>query len=68
MSATDRIIVQNNNLNLFWNPALFHAEFSIVEVNAKEWREHFEDNWNLDKCVAMLKKEIEAGNYEEVDV
>ena len=68
MSATERIIVQNNNLDLFWEPALFHAEFSIVEVNAEEWREHSYDNWNLDKCAAMLKAEIESGNYEEVDV
>ena len=68
MSDTDRIIVKNDNLELFWTPAMFHGDFSIVEVDAEEWQEHCDDNWDLDKCVAMLKAAIEAGKSTEVDV
>ena len=63
-----RVVVMNDNLELFWYPADFYGDFSIVEVDAEEWQEHCDDIWDLDKCVAMLKAAIEAGKSTEVDV
>ena len=47
---------------------MFHGAFSIVEVDAEEWQEHCDDNWDLDKCVAMLREAIVAGKSTMVDV
>ena len=49
---------------------MFHGDFSIVELDAKEWSMLMAacDFNELDKCVGILKAAIEAGKSTEVDV
>ena len=63
----NRIVVMNDNLKLFWTPAMFAGDFSIVEVTA-EPDQILNEAADLDKCEAILEAAIKAGNSTMVDV
>jgi len=62
-----RVVVMNDNLKLFWTPAMFAGDFSIVEVTAEQ-DQILNEAADLDKCVGILEAAIEAGKSTEVDV
>ena len=63
----NRIVVMNDNLKLFWTPAMFAGDFSIVEVTAEQ-DQILNEAADLDKCEAILEAAIKAGNSTMVDV
>ncbi len=63
----NRIVVMNNNLKLFWTPAMFAGDFSIVEVTAEQ-DQILNEAADLAKCEAILEAAIKAGNSTMVDV